>query len=157
MKIHYPAFTLAEITVAMLIASIVISASLYALETLSSTSNQWETFQRQNLEINEAMQAVERDFDFARAVFPVDSQIIMQGDSSALVYTFYPCLTRQSGTIKDTLLHSTLSWHYTLLPSTSLIDTISFSFTYQGDSLPRTLIKTYPFADIAPYRNGNTN
>jgi len=157
MKSYYPAFTLTEITVAMVIAAIVTSASMYAMETLTRTSRDWETFQRENFSLNEAQQVMERDFHLARAVQVIDSQVVMQMDSGALVYTVSPCLVRQCGPVRDTLLPSVTGWQYTLLSTTALVDTLFLAFQYQNRDLPCVLIKHYPFADIARYAYGNTD
>lgn len=146
------AFTIIELTIAMIIAAIVSSGVLFLTQTFSNTLSQWSQFQKSIVDQRIGLHVFERDVFDAQTIKFSDSIIFMKLDDQNVSYTIGHDLIRNAD---DTLIKKCTHWQFTFHNHTQLVDTISLIYAVDTNTRNAIFIKPYTYHQQLIHANTN--
>jgi len=135
----FEAFTLMELAIAMLIASVVSAGVVFSIQSLNQSAGDWLRFQSDYLDEKTAISVLKKDVFDAEAVYWNNDQLLLHGEQT-IEYSTGEHLVRNTA---DTLMRHCSDWSVSVLDSTSLVKMIFFRVG--EDALPVEISKVYTY------------
>ena len=158
------AFTIMEITVAMLISAIVIGLAYTCFNIIYQQYHAFHERQSELMKIDQLNKVLQEDFDRAETILQNDDDIIIKNKDSQLSYRIQPEYILRISNTTDTFKVNTQEVtryfegrHLTEqsdLPEDNRMDELSFTIIYHEEKIPYYYTKQYSSQDLI---NRNTH
>jgi len=158
-KIKLKAYTILEITIAMIVSAIVISITYTVFGIVSNAYNQYRQDQQGVLELTQLDGLLMKDFAMAQHIVKEPDSLVFAGQDRRAVYAFSPTFIIRTSGITDTFKVSTQNIHFSFRGSpigkadepqsgNALIDGLSFDLVYKNRTIPYIYHKQYSSEDL---------
>lgn len=164
MSTKVKAFTIMEITVAMLISAIVIGMAYTCFNIIYQQYHTFNTKQAELVEIDQLNKVLQHDFDKAEIILQDNDDIVLKNKDDQLTYHIQPDYILRIANAVDTFKVNTqeVTRYFegqTLdtesdLPENNRIDELSFTIIYHNEKIPYYYFKQYSSQDLI---NRNTH
>jgi len=148
------AFTLIEITIAMLIAAVVIGLGYYTLQLFTRLSLEHQQQKGERFQVELLQHLLQRDFDRAQAIYLEEDVLAMLDSSGTIYYTLsLEHILRQQYNIRtDTFDIKSVQTEGIFsgprLPAPNLIDGLHLQLQQRGDKSTLVLRKEYTAQEL---------
>ncbi|QQT24848.1 type II secretion system protein [Sphingobacterium spiritivorum] len=153
------AFTLIEITIAMLIAAVVIGLCYYTFQLFMNLSHEQQQKKNEQFQAELLQHLLVRDFDHARAIYLEDERLTIQDSSGEIKYTLSAnhILRNQYDLRTDTfqmkVLEHKAEFEGPKLPDPNLINRLSLQLQQEKQTWSQSLSKNYTAQQLMRIEN----
>lgn len=160
-KHQVKAFTIMEVVITMLIASILMAITYRAYLIVGRSYQSFHTKNKEMAELQQLDHIIKRDFDRAEFIEKKQDSIVFKTTGFPVIYAFGPDLITRTASTADTFKVKTVNFRIAFegqaindLSDTeeqNLLDELSFTILYQNENVPYHYYKSYSSVNLLNY------